>query len=124
MQHLLNIRSLIFAATLCARAVAAHHAMDEARLVIPSNAYLAIGMHRDEVLAQLGAPAEKLSADIWVYWDFRAKSRPAGEKTDTLIVVLSSNRVSRIRITERQPVMALLAHLQRKAAEKSAVAAR
>lgn len=116
----------MLAAPLCP-ALAADHRIPppaEALIAFPSNAYVSLGMRQDDVVGQLGAPAEKLSDEIWVYWDFRAKGRPGGERADTLIVVFTSKRVSRIRVTERQPVMALLSQLRRRTAERSALAAR
>ena len=124
MRHLI-ILSLALAATPCVPASAADRRSpnEDSRIVLSSNPYIATGMHRDDVAAQLGAPSETFSAEIWIYWDFRAKGRPAEEKADTLIVVFTNDRVSRLRLSERQPVIALLTQLRRRAAERNMIAA-
>ena len=62
-------------------------------------AQLRTGMSRGALVGQLGAPAERLSENVWVYTDFHALDRPAREKTDTLVVVFKENRVVHLRLT-------------------------
>lgn len=96
-----------------ARAHAAEGAVPRAELQerSESGAYISRGMSRAAVTEELGAPAASVGPDVWVYWDFRAKGRPGGERWDTLLVVFEQGRVSRIRLTEQAPVVALLKKL-------------
>lgn len=91
-------------------------------VLLPSSAYASVGMPRDAVLAQLGAPDSTLTADVWVYWNFRPKSRPAGERGDTLIVVFTQDRVSLLRLTERRKVVAALERARLKSGQKNKIA--
>ena len=85
--------------------------------------HIARGMTPKDVQARLGAPGAKLAANIWVYWDFKAKNAPRGDKSDTLLVIFSENRVQRIRLCDSQPVRTFLAQQELKAT-KNAVAAK
>ena len=42
--------------------------------------HIARGMTPKDVQARLGAPGAKLAANIWVYWDFKAKDAPPAPK--------------------------------------------
>lgn len=75
----------------------------------------------DVVIAMKGRPDARLSPDIWVYWHFQAAIGGA-QKFDTLVVFFSRDRVTKYRLVERQPIVALLAQL-RAAAPPAAVAA-
>jgi len=118
------LASLVLAAASTAASFAAHsdHPERDPLLLLPSNAFVTSGMSRDAVLDQLGQPSSKLSPNVWVYADFRAKGRPAGDRADALLVVFSGDRVSLLRVTEQALVNAALAKLQGKSARDAVVA--
>ncbi len=95
----------------------------ETTLRLPSNAFLVAGMTREAVVDQFGEPDEKLTADLWVYWNIKPKDRPAGEKNDALLVAFAGGRVVRLRLTAKAPLVALLEQQRAKAA-RAAVAAK
>lgn len=63
------------------------------------------------VTAMQGQPDARLSPDIWVYWRFRSAIDGA-QKFDTLVVFFSRDRVTKYRLVERQPIVALLAQIR------------
>lgn len=76
--------------------------------------YVELGMTRDGVRDMFGAPTATLSADAWIYFDFhgfdsRGASFSAAPGRDTLVIVFSRDRVSRLRLCDSRPVRALLA---------------
>lgn len=75
---------------------------------LPAQPFAAVGMTREALLAQLGPPDLRPGADLWVFFDFRARRRPADERSDALVVVFSGGRVTRVRLTERAAVEALV----------------
>jgi hypothetical protein len=86
---------------------------DGARLVpLPSALGVARSMLRDDVILRLGQPDEAVSKSIWVYWNFRAKGRLPDERLDALVVFFANDRVSWLRLTERNSTIALLQQLR------------
>jgi hypothetical protein len=83
--------------------------------------YAKTGMSRDQLVEQFGAPSEKLSENLWAYFDFRGLRLPLGARGDTLVVVFTNDNVSLLRFTERALVEAAIAKLRSKA--KSSVIA-
>jgi hypothetical protein len=88
---------------------------------LSSNVYAKTGMSRDQLVEQFGAPSEKLSENLWAYFDFRGLRLPLGARGDTLVVVFTNDNVSLLRFTERALVEAAIAKLRSKA--KSSVIA-
>ncbi|MBM3855426.1 MAG: hypothetical protein FJ399_20110 [Verrucomicrobia bacterium] len=95
-------------------------ATDEAAALLPSPelAYLAHllapariarGMSPAEVQASIGAPNATLAPNVWVYWNFKAKDTPGGDRCDTALVVFAHNRVDRVKLCEGAPVRAFIA---------------
>ena len=83
-----------------------------------------LGMTSNEVLASMrGKPAETMTPQIWVYWDFRGLKRPADMKQPATIVFFTDDRVSLIRYSEAALVRKTLTEL-RAAAGAVAVAAK
>ena len=97
---------------------------DADRLVpLPATNGIARGMHRDEVVLRVGRPDETVLTTIWVYWNFHRKGRPPGDAgLDTLVVCFDKDRVSHLRLTERQPTIALLGEFRRQQAAAAAKA--
>jgi hypothetical protein len=125
MKKLLLVTSLVFSAV-SATSLFAQDADDAPRPLVSfiANAVTKIGMTRAQVLTELGAPSEKLANDLWVYWDFRPISRPAGERNDALLVVFVNDKINRLRLTERSLVEAAIAKVKAAAAAKSPIIAR
>lgn len=96
----------------------------EDKIVLPSNAFVVAGMPRAEVVRQLGQPDEALAPQLWVYWDFRAKSPAIAPGADTLVVVFKGDRVEHVRLTQRAPVLALVQQLRQSALRKGEALAR
>ncbi len=130
------MKKILLAASLLLATAAFAHASDEAT-ELPDNADLGIlahllapanvarGMTSKHVQAQLGAPDTTLAANIWVYWNFKAKDNPRVENADTLIVIFENERVQRVRLTDGKPVRAFIAQRDVKAAAaKTSVAAK
>ena len=86
---------------------------DADRLVpIPGDTRVARGMHRDDVVLRLGRPDDTVATSLWVYWNFHARGRLAGDGLDTLVVFFAKDRVSWLRLTEREATIALLHKLR------------
>jgi hypothetical protein len=74
--------------------------------------HIEFGMKPTQVVETMkGEPDEKLTPDIWVYWDFQSGIVGAG-KFDTLVVFFGRDRVVKYRLVERKAVRALLAELR------------
>ena len=110
-KQILLLGSLLFSTAGSAFASDSVSAPTDALVLLSSNVSAAVGMKRDELVAQFGEPTQKLSARVWVYADFRAKGRPARERSDALVVVFTGERVSLLRLTERAQIEAVLAKL-------------
>lgn len=83
----------------------------------------AIGMSRAILLtAMQGEPDAKLSANVWVYWDFQRSRREDIESPEALVIIFESDKVSRIRICEEQPVRQAIAQLERARKRAPAIA--
>ena len=86
------------------------------RLLAPVG--IARGMTPQDVFAKLGRPGAQLAANIWAYWDFKAKNAPRADQCETLLVIFAENRVQRVRLTDSKPVRTFLAQQETKAAKK------
>jgi hypothetical protein len=122
MKKLLLASSLFLTAAVSAFAADSTHSSADVMVTLSSNAFARIGMSREHLVAQLGEPSEELSATVWVYWDFRAVGRPAGDRSDALVVVLNNDQISLLRLTERSLVEAARLKLRANAARTSVVA--
>src|SRR5215207_11719999 len=112
MKKLLLASSLFLTAAVSAFAADSTLSSADIMVTLSSNTFASIGMSQEHLVAQLGEPSEKLSATVWVYWNFRAVGRPAGDRSDALVVVLSNDRISLLRLTERSLVEAALVKLR------------
>jgi hypothetical protein len=81
-----------------------------------------IGMSRDEVVAQLGAPSQQIGPSLWAYWNHRALGRPVAERHNALVVVFTNHKVSVLRLTERAHVEKAVAQVRLNAAKASTIA--
>lgn len=76
--------------------------------------HVALNMTPAEVLAAMqGAPDEKLSPSIWVYYGFHSQRDPALRRFDTLVVYFSPEQVYKYRLVERKALRELLADVRR-----------
>ena len=124
MKKYLLLASLVLSAVFTASSPAedAARASAETLLSFGSNVFARTGMSRDQLVAQLGAPSEKLGEDVWAYWDFRAAGLPPATRGDTLVVVFTQGHVSLLRVTDRASVEAALAKLRANAAKSPVIA--
>jgi hypothetical protein len=71
------------------------------------------GLYRSEVLAQIGAPVETYSPNVWIYVNVAfAPGSPAAGGRDALVVQFTDERVSRIVVTDSSAVKAYLAQVR------------
>jgi outer membrane protein assembly factor BamE (lipoprotein component of BamABCDE complex) len=82
------------------------------------------GMPRADVRTLLGTPSTMLDPNVWVYWDFQAKGRPAKENLDALIVVFRNDRVSLVKLADSRPVRAFIAQREKAKSTGTAVASK
>jgi hypothetical protein len=128
------MKKLILAATLLLATARLAPASDEAtdpvatadlellaRLLAP--ACVARGMTPKEVQANLGTPSAELAANVWAYWDFKAKDAPRGDRFDAALVIFANNHVERVKLCDGKAVRTFLAQQDARRA-KNAVAAK
>jgi hypothetical protein len=77
------------------------------------------GMSQETVEFMLGKPDEKLSADAWVYWNFKARGVPVSDGIDTLVIGFTGDRVTLIRLSKSGPVRAFITRQKARATEQS-----
>jgi outer membrane protein assembly factor BamE (lipoprotein component of BamABCDE complex) len=82
------------------------------------------GTPRDDVRTLLGTPSTMLDPNVWVYWDFQAKGRPAKENHDALIVVFRNDCVSLVKLADSRPVRAFIAQREKAKSAGTAVASK
>ncbi|MEO7411742.1 MAG: hypothetical protein ABIZ81_00165 [Opitutaceae bacterium] len=119
------VRSFVLSAALLAPAFAIQPsplAVSEALVPLNSNPVVSKGMSRETVDFMLGKPDARLSADVWVYWNFKAKGVPGGDAGDTLIVKFTDDRVTLLRLSRSEPVRAFIAQAKARALEQSLAA--
>ena len=107
-----------FTATLLAPASAippSSPPVSDAIVALGANPAVSHGMTRETVDFMIGQPDERLSADVWVYWNFKAKGVPASTGVDTLIVGFTDDRVTLIRLSKSEPVRAFIARQRARA---------
>lgn len=85
-------------------------------VTLSARSHAALGMSPGELTAMLGAPSAKLAPNVWVYLDFTPVNAPDRAKYDALVVVLTNERVSRLRLCPSAPVRAFIAGQQAAAA--------
>jgi hypothetical protein len=115
-QSLLLLASALLGATLSNPALA-NDDHSQATIRLTARPYIDRGMSREMVREMFGAPSAQLSADVWVYFDFkpvnamaaRGQAAVSAEKHDTLIVGFKDGHVSLIRACDSQPVRAFIA---------------
>ena len=96
--------------------VSADEVQPDSLLAFTAKPHIARGMDRETVRTMLGEPSAQLSADVWVYFDFKVAKAvithpgtgPVGNR-NSLVVGFSHDRVSVIRACDSAPVRALLA---------------
>jgi hypothetical protein len=95
-------------------------------IVLTGSRRAGIGMSRAALTAAMqGEPDEKLSADVWVYWNFKPSRRGDDTETgDALVIVFQADKVSRLRVAAAQPVRQAIAALERTRMSRPAVAKR
>jgi hypothetical protein len=91
-------------------------------LPLPSNPWVTLGMHRDDVLLHCGKPDETDPVGLWVYWDF-THGHPGAERLDTLVVFFNKGRVSHLRLTDRKSIVTFLEQFRLQQAKGSAAIA-
>jgi uncharacterized protein YegJ (DUF2314 family) len=72
-----------------------------------------VGTHRSDVAERLGEPPDRFSPDVWVYWDYRDPRRAADERYQTLVIIFTGERVTRIRFTDTKTTRDALAKFRR-----------
>lgn len=76
--------------------------------------HIALYMTPADVLAAMhGAPDEKLSPSIWVYYGFHPQGGPAVRRFDTLVVFFSPEQVYKFHLVERKALRQLLLDFRR-----------
>ena len=126
MKSLLLVTSLVFSAVSAASSFAQESltVSPEALVLLSSQAHARIGMSREDLVDQLGEPAEKLSASVWVYTDFRAKDRPVSEQANALVVVFEKDRIIRLRLTDNAAMKMVIAKVRANALKDAKVASK
>jgi outer membrane protein assembly factor BamE (lipoprotein component of BamABCDE complex) len=124
MKSLLLVTSLVLSAVSAASSFAQESltASPEALVLLSSQAHARVGMSREDLVDQLGEPAEKLSASVWVYTDFRAKDRPVSEQANALVVVFEKDKVTRLRLTDNAAMKTVIAKVRANAHKDAKVA--
>jgi hypothetical protein len=113
---LLVVTSALFGATFATSTIAAETSSEDT-IRLTDRSYIERGMSRDTVRAMFGVPSAQLSADVWVYYDFksvnavatRGSSAAGIEQQDALIVGFKDGRVSLIRACASEPVRVFIA---------------
>lgn len=91
----------------------------------PPPAHARVGMSRAEVVHTLERqPDERLGPELWIYWNFAARNRRSGDQGNALLLYFTKDRVSRIRLTDAQPVRELLARQRAKSPAETLAAKR
>ena len=126
MKSLLLVTSLVLSAVSAASSFAQESltVSPEALVLLSSQAHARIGMSREDLVDQLGEPAEKLSASVWVYTDFRAKDRPVSEQANALVVVFEKDRIIRLRLTDNAAMKMVIAKVRANALKDAKVASK
>jgi hypothetical protein len=114
-KYLLVLSSVFLAAAFTTPALADENNSETIRLT--GRPYISRGMTRETVLEMFGAPSARLTADVWVFFEFKAmnpvaagpQDSGAAEKKDALVVAFKDDRVSLIRASDSQPIRAFLA---------------
>lgn len=81
-----------------------------------------LGTVRRDVESLIGAPGDRLSRDVWVYWNFKTTDEDTNRRGyDTLLITFVDDRVVNLKVVSSGPVKQFLA-LQRQRLERSRVA--
>jgi outer membrane protein assembly factor BamE (lipoprotein component of BamABCDE complex) len=130
-RQLLLLSSLLLAATFSTPALANNEDAGST-IRLTGRPYIERGMTRETVLEMFGAPSGRLSAEVWVYFDFQAvnpvasgaQSSSAAAKQDALVIAFKGDRVSAIRACDSKPVHAFIAQQEKSKTPASIVAAK
>ena len=121
------ITSFVLAAAFAAPASASdayHPDADSVIIPLSSNPVATTGQSREGVVYNLGEPTEKLSANLWIYSDFKVAGKKPANRADTLIVVFKDDRVSVLRLTDGAQVRAAITKLRAAKSPSVAVASK
>jgi hypothetical protein len=91
-------------------------------MLMTTNPRVTQGMSREAVQFMLGNPGAKLSADFWVYWNFKLKGVPGSDAFDALVVGFSGGRVALLKLGRSEPLRAFIAQQKVDAMKTSIVA--
>lgn len=80
----------------------------------------AVGMTCAELRAAAGAPDAMLDANVWVYWNIRARGLPDDQNYDALLVVIANDRVKLFKFCASAPVKSFLARQEAAARNRNA----
>jgi hypothetical protein len=87
------------------------------------DALLHRGASRALIASKIGLPADRLSPDIWVYWNFQTTDETVNRRGyDTLLVTFVEDRAVGFKLVSAEPVKRRLAQ-QRRGAREDATAA-
>jgi hypothetical protein len=105
--------TLSVAAIAIAFAETSNLSIEDFLVTLTARPHAALGMSPGELTATLGEPSARLAPNVWVYWDFKPVNVPDRVKYDALVVVLSNDRVSRLRLCPSAPVRAFIAQQEK-----------
>jgi hypothetical protein len=125
MKPLPAIRSLVLSAALVVPVFAVvPSTSSEVDAIVPLNSEAAVahGMSRAMVEFMFGVPGARLSRDVWVYWNFKAKNVPGADAFDALVVGFTGDRVTLLRLSRSEPVKAFIAQQEARAQKIALIA--
>ena len=106
MKTLPSVRSLLIVIMVGAGAFARETTAEgqDALIVFGVPRRAMIGMNRDQVVTSMqGQPDEKLSRDVWIYWDCHMGGLQSQHDTYTaLIIIFVADRVKFMRLTDAE----------------------
>ena len=88
-----------------------------------SEDFIKRGDAKDFVIDTLGVPHARLSADIWVYWDYKSTDGSVNRRGyDTLLITFTDDCVSSLKLVNGEPVRKRLAAGKRPTSQSHAAA--
>jgi hypothetical protein len=117
MNKQLLVLSALLLATTFSPSTSANEGSPDGMILLSGKPHINLGMDRDTVRGMLGEPSAQLSADVWVYFDFKVgkavvsnlRSSGPAENQNTLIVGFKYDRANVIRACDSAPVRAFIA---------------
>lgn len=68
------------------------------------------GMLRFDVIVAVGMPDQKLSPDVWIYWDCKSNNPADSERGfDTMVLRFEKDRLIQMRLVEGRAIKAFIA---------------